>query len=79
MLATKISSKGQIVIPKAVRERLKIDSGTYFSVRVEKEDIVLTPMKATPIERLYNRFAGERILDELEKEHADEIAGENCA
>jgi len=41
MLATKISSKGQIVIPKAVRERLKIDSGTYFSVRVEKEDIVL--------------------------------------
>jgi AbrB family looped-hinge helix DNA binding protein len=79
MLTTKISSKGQIVIPKAVRERLKIGSGTFFNIRLEKDDIVLTPMKATPIERLYNKFAGERVLDELEKEHADEIARENRA
>ena len=78
MLTTKISSKGQIVIPKAFRERLKITAGTFFNVRLENEDIVLTPMKATPIERLYNKFAGESILDELEKEHGDEIARENC-
>lgn len=77
MLATKISSKGQIVIPKAVRERLKIDPGTYFSVQIEKGHIILTPMKATPIERLYKRFAGEKIIDELEKEHANELRGEN--
>ena len=79
MATTKISSKGQIVIPKAIRERLKIASGTFFDIRLEKESIVLTPAKETPIERLYNRFAGETILDELEKEHADEIAGENRA
>ena len=79
MLTTKISSKGQIVIPKVIRERLKIASGTFFNIRLEKENIVLTPAKETPIERLYNKFAGETILDELEKEHADEIARENCA
>ena len=51
---------------------------TVFNIRLEKEDIVLTPMKATPIERLYRKFAGETILEELEKEHATEIARENC-
>ena len=49
MLTTKISSKGQIVIPKAIRDRLKIASGTFFNIRLEKEDIVLTPTKATAI------------------------------
>jgi len=77
MLATKISSKGQIVVPKEVREKLKIRPGTFFNVHLEKDNIVLTPMKATPIEKLYGKFAGERILDELEREHANEIAQEN--
>lgn len=79
MLTTKLSSKGQIVIPKGVRERLNIPSGTFFNIRLQKEDIVLTPVKATPIARLYGKFAGEKILDELEKEHADEIERENCS
>ena len=77
MLATKISSKGQIVVPKEVREKLKIRPGTFFNVHLEKDNIVLTPMKATPIEKLYGKFAGEKILDELEREHANEIAEEN--
>ncbi|MCG6880317.1 MAG: AbrB/MazE/SpoVT family DNA-binding domain-containing protein [Deltaproteobacteria bacterium] len=79
MLTTRISSKGQIVIPKTIRDRLKISAGAFFNIRLENENIVLTPEKATPIERLYNKFAGETILHELEKEHADEIARENCA
>ena len=36
MLATKISSKGQVVVPKEVRVRLKIKPGTFFHVQVEK-------------------------------------------
>jgi AbrB family looped-hinge helix DNA binding protein len=79
MLTAKISSKGQIVIPKEVRERLKIDPGTCFRVRIEKDEIILTPLKATPLERLYHRYAGEGILEELEKEHANEISAENRA
>lgn len=78
MLTTKLSSKGQIVIPKEVREQLNISSGTFFNIRLQDEAIVLTPVKASPIERLYKKFAGETILDELEREHADEVASEDC-
>lgn len=78
-MRVELSSKGQIVIPKEVRERLNISSGTFFTIRLEKDDIVLTPVKTTPVDRLYGKFAGESILDELEKEHAEEIARENRA
>jgi len=45
MITTKISSKGQLVIPKEVREKLKIKPGAFFHVRLEKNNIVLIPMK----------------------------------
>jgi len=76
-MATRVSSKGQIVIPKDLREKLNIKPGTFLYVRLQEEEIVLTPMRGTPIEKLYGRFSGEKILDELEKEHANEIAEEN--
>jgi len=77
MLATKISSKGQLVIPKDIRTKLKIEPGTFLRVRLDKNNIVITPIRKAPIDNLYGRFAGEKILDELEKEHAEEIESEN--
>ncbi|MFC1858399.1 AbrB/MazE/SpoVT family DNA-binding domain-containing protein [Thermodesulfobacteriota bacterium] len=77
MHSTKISSKGQLVIPKEIREKLNIKTGTFFRVRFDKKNIVLTPMKERPIDRLFGKFADEKILEELENEHAEEIAGEN--
>lgn len=77
MFATKISSKGQIVVPKEIREKLKIISGTFFHVRQEKDNIVLTPIRTSPLDRLYSKFSGEKILGELEKDHAKEISRED--
>ncbi len=77
MLSTKISSKGQLVVPKEIREKLNIKPGTFFQVRLEKNNIVLIPMKKGPLDNLYGKFAGENILSELENEHAEEIASEN--
>ncbi len=77
MMATKISSKGQLVIPKEVRKKLRIEPGAFFHVRLEKNNIVLIPMKKGPLDNLYGKFAGEKILAELEREHADEVASEN--
>ena len=77
MIATKISSKGQVVIPKEVREKLKIKPGTFFHVRLEKNHIVLIPMKKSPLDKLYGKFSGEKILADLEREHSDEIASDN--
>jgi AbrB family looped-hinge helix DNA binding protein len=42
MTAT-LSSKGQVVLPKQARTRLRLQPGTKFSCRVEGESIVLTP------------------------------------
>ena len=77
MLTAKMSSKGQLVVPKEVRTKLKIEPGTFLRVRLDKNSIVLTPMRKMPIDNLYGRFAGEKILEELEKEHAEEIEKEN--
>lgn len=77
MLATKMSSKGQLVVPKEVRTKLKIEPGTFLRVRLDKNNIILTPIKKMPIDNLYGRFAGEIMLDELEKEHAEEIEKDN--
>ena len=70
----KISSKGQLVIPAAIRKRLKIEPGSYLSVRGEENHIVLTPVKKGPLERLYGKYKGESILDDFERDHAEEIS-----
>jgi AbrB family looped-hinge helix DNA binding protein len=51
--ATRISSKGQVVIPEEIRKRLNLREGTRFVVVGEKDVVVL---KAIP----------EPVLDEFE-------------
>jgi len=77
MLSAKLSSKGQLVVPKSIRTKLKIEPGTFLEIDVDNGRIILTPMKEGPLGKLYGKFAGETILDELEKDHADEIEKEN--
>jgi AbrB family looped-hinge helix DNA binding protein len=77
MMTAKISAKGQLVIPKEVRKKFDIKPGTFFEIRIEKDNIVLIPMKKGPLDNLYGKFAGENILAELEREHSDEIESEN--
>jgi AbrB family looped-hinge helix DNA binding protein len=41
LATTKMSSKGQVVIPDAVRKRLKLKSGAQFIVVAEKDVVIL--------------------------------------
>ena len=41
METTRVSSKGQVVIPKSIRERLHLEAGATLSVGVENDAIVL--------------------------------------
>ena len=41
MTKTTISSKGQIAIPKAVRERLNLKAGTEISIDVQGETLIM--------------------------------------
>lgn len=42
---TSLSSKGQIVLPKNIRESLSLDIGDKFMVFTDKDNILLKPIK----------------------------------
>ncbi len=46
METTRLTRKGQVVIPKAIRDRLKVMPGTELSVTLEGGRIVLNPVRA---------------------------------
>ena len=55
---TKMSSKGQIVIPQDIREEIKAKEGTIFAILSSNDTIILkkieTPSKETLIKELTN-------------------------
>ena len=76
MISTVLSSKGQLIIPKEIREELHLRQGARFSVAVEEGRIVLQVMAASspPDYRAWRgvlKSAGA--LDEHCREHADEV------
>jgi len=48
MSVVKLSSKGQVVIPKDIRERLELKDGDRLKVMVEAKKITLTPIIEFP-------------------------------
>jgi len=44
-VVTKLSTKGQVVLPSQIRRRLGLQAGDHLDVKVEGESIVLTPQK----------------------------------
>jgi antitoxin PrlF len=72
-MLTRLSSKGQVVIPKAVREALALRGGVEFDVRLEGNKIILEPLTGSPVDALYAKFAGVDLLGGLEEEHRGEL------
>jgi AbrB family looped-hinge helix DNA binding protein len=75
MLA-RLSSKGQVVIPKAIRQASGLQDGTQFHVRLDEGKIILEPITASALEALYGRYQGVDLLTALETEHHQEIESE---
>ncbi len=76
MIQTRLSSKGQVVIPKPIRDALGLQAGTQFQVRLQEQAIVLEPVRTSPIDALYGKYSGTDLLTELEIEHRQEIQDE---
>jgi AbrB family looped-hinge helix DNA binding protein len=57
---TTMSSRGQIVIPEAVRKALKLEAGTQFVVVGEKDTVVLKPITEPSLEELEELIAEAR-------------------
>lgn len=55
-----VSSKGQIAIPKAIRDALNIDSGTRLTLHVQGQDIVLS--KEPAWKKLQGACAGRDLM-----------------
>lgn len=75
-----ISSKGQIAIPKAVRERLNLRAGTEISIDVQGETLIMRRIvREYPDWRtMQGMVAGESLTQALEAEHRDELAREDA-
>jgi AbrB family looped-hinge helix DNA binding protein len=70
LVYTTVSSKGQLVIPAAIREELGIEPGTRVAVRLEGTRVILEPetlaMKLRKIKELRGITAGgPSLCDEL--------------
>jgi AbrB family looped-hinge helix DNA binding protein len=73
-----LSSKGQLVIPKEVRNALSLKPGAKFEVELVGQQIMLKPVKATDdfktlLDRLTGSLAGTDALEMLENEHRWEL------
>lgn len=45
-METTLSTKGQVVLPRAARQKLSLSAGTKFACRIANGSIVLTPKTA---------------------------------
>jgi AbrB family looped-hinge helix DNA binding protein len=81
-MQTRVSSKGQVVIPKDVRDRLRLKVGTALDI-IETADSV-TFRRASPVQKLdfeeglarvrtAVRYSGPRYSPEEEREAIDEM------
>ena len=64
VMTTKLSSKGQVVLPEALRNMYGWDAGTAFTVLAYKGAVIMQPIKDPTEEELAREF--------------DEAFGESC-
>ena len=72
----KLSSKGQLVIPKEIRDAMGLGPGTILRINRKGKTIVLEAVAKSMIDRLRGKFSGEALLEDLEQEHRREIRRE---
>lgn len=66
-MQTSITSKGQVVIPSAIRRRFGIKQGTRFTLEVDEAAgrIILIPITREYVESQRGRFRGKGLLKAL--------------
>lgn len=68
----RVGPKGQVVIPKQLREELGIEPGDEVSFWLHDDHVAVRPTQhRTP---LRGRFAGSRLTAELERDRAAELS-----
>lgn len=78
-MVLRLSSKGQVVLPKPVRDRLRLKNGDQFHVHVVDGKIILEPVRGDVIQNLHGKFSGSTLVKELEEEHRREVENDEAA
>ena len=68
MVKSRLSSKGQITVPKPVREALELHPGEEVVFELREGEVVLRPRRQVPLEALLGRLKGARAFPKEEEE-----------
>ena len=72
-MIAKVSSKGQVVVPKEIRKQMGIKSGAFLEFRqIDEKRLEVTVIKDL-IKELEGILEGTNALQQLEEEHRKEI------
>ena len=68
-MLVRLSSKGQLIVPKAIRLALGLRPGAQLHMELIQDRIILEPVApASSIDALYGKYAGCDLLQALEEE-----------
>jgi len=68
MPMVRVSSKGQVVIPREIRERLNITKGTKLELIELGGELILVRLPEDPLATLRGMFKAKRPIEEMRKE-----------
>lgn len=69
MLATRVGRRGQIVLPKEVRTKIKVAEGDQIAFVIDGEQIVIKPITHTLLElRGRVKVSGRQDFDSIRKQ-----------
>ena len=64
----KVSSKGQVVIPKEIRKKFSLEPNTRVEFREINGQIILIPLPSDPVEASFGIVKSEKKVREIMKE-----------
>jgi len=73
MLKAHLSSRGQVALPKAVRQQLGLEEGASLTVRVEGDEVILRKASAGSWREWEGRFKGSDLLGDLTRGRRKEL------
>jgi len=62
----KVDEKGRVVIPKSVREKVKLREGSYVNVRAEGKIIIMEPLESIA-DKYFGAFKVSRWPEDLDE------------
>jgi AbrB family looped-hinge helix DNA binding protein len=76
MLKARLSSRGQLALPKEVRDQLGLGEGSFLTVRVEGDEVILRKALIGGWRDWEGRFKGSDLLGDLARNRQKELTRE---